>query len=52
MVVGIGTGYVSATKSVTALVTQNGSDQAMEATYPKQKGAFGAADWRKSPVPL
>lgn len=43
-VMGIGTGYVSATKSVTALVTQNGANQGMEATYPKQKGAFNAAD--------
>lgn len=41
---GIGTGYVSATKSVTALVTQNGLDTGMEATYPKQKGAFAATD--------
>jgi hypothetical protein len=43
-VIGVGTGYVSATKAVTALVTQTGSNKAMTATYPKLKGTFNAAD--------
>lgn len=43
-VIGVGTGYVSETKSVTALVTQTGVDEAMDATYPQTKGAWGAAD--------
>lgn len=42
--IGVGTGYVSATKAVTTLVTQTGVNEAMDATYPKQKGAFNAAD--------
>ncbi len=43
-VIGVGTGFSSATKSVTALVTQAGSNEAMDATYPKLKGAFNATD--------
>ena len=43
-VIGVGTGFSAATKAVNALVTQTGSDEAMDATYPKQKGAYGAAN--------
>lgn len=43
-VIGVGTGFVSATKAVTALVTQTGSNEAMDATYPILKGAFNATD--------
>ena len=43
-VIGVGTGYVSELKTTDALVTQEGVDEAMEATYPKQKGAFAAAN--------
>ena len=43
-VIGVGTGYVSATKSVTTLVTQTGVDEAMDATYPQTEGAWGAAN--------
>ena len=43
-VIGVGTGFVSATKTTDALVAQTGSNEAMDATYPKQKGAFGATD--------
>lgn len=42
--IGVGTGYVSALKTVTALVTPNGLYLGMDATYPSQKGAFNAAD--------
>lgn len=42
--IGVGTGYVSETKTTDALVTQTGSSEEMDATYPKQKGAFLAAD--------
>lgn len=43
-VIGVGTGFSAATKTVTALVTQTGSNEAMDATYPKLKGAFNATD--------
>ena len=43
-VIGVGTGYSSAVKTTDALVTQTGSSEAMDATYPKQKGAFAAAN--------
>lgn len=43
-VIGVGTGYVTELKSTDALVTQSGSDEAMDATYPLQKGAWAAAD--------
>jgi len=42
--IGVGTGFSSAAKTVTALVTQTGSDEVLDATYPKLKGAFNAAD--------
>jgi len=40
----VGTGFVSAVKTSTGVTTLTGSAQAMEATYPKLKGAFGAAN--------
>jgi len=43
-VIGVGTGFSSEAKTVTALVTQTGSNEAMDATYPKLKGAFNATD--------
>jgi hypothetical protein len=43
-VIGVGTGYVSELKTTDALVTQVGINEVMDATYPKQKGAFLAAD--------
>ena len=43
-VIGVGTGFVTELKTTDALVTQTGIDEGMEATYPKQKGAFAAAD--------
>ena len=43
-VIGVGTGWVSTTKSTDALVTQTGSDEAMDATYPITKGDWAAAD--------
>ena len=43
-VIGVGTGFVSELKTTDALVAQTGSNEAMDATYPKQKGAFGASD--------
>jgi hypothetical protein len=43
-VIGVGTGYTSVGKGTTGLTTQTGSDEAMDATYPKQKGAWGAAN--------
>ncbi len=42
--IGVGTGFVTELKSTDALVTQTGSDEEMDATYPKQKGAFAATD--------
>lgn len=43
-VMGVGTGFVSETKTTDALVTQTGSNEAMDATYPKTKGDWAAAD--------
>lgn len=43
-VIGVGTGFTAAAKTVTALVTQSGVNDAMDATYPKLKGAFDATD--------
>jgi hypothetical protein len=43
-VIGVGTGFSTETKATDALVTQTGSDEAMDATYPLQKGAWAAAD--------
>lgn len=43
-VIGVGTGYSAETKTVTTLVTQTGSDEAMDATYPQTKGAWAAAN--------
>ena len=43
-VIGVGTGFTSVTKSTDALVTQTGSNETMDATYPKHKGAFLSAD--------
>jgi len=42
--IGVGTGYTSTTKGTTGLTTPTGSYEAMDATYPLQKGAFGAAN--------
>jgi len=43
-VIGVGTGFVTELKTTDALVTQSGVDEAMDATYPKQKGAWAATD--------
>ena len=43
-VIGVGTGFVTELKTTDALVTQTGANEAMDATYPLQKGAFLAAD--------
>ena len=40
----VGTGYAGGGKAQTVLVTPTGSPDAMDATYPKIKGAFGAAN--------
>jgi hypothetical protein len=40
----VGTGFVAAEKSATACVTATGTPEVMDATYPKVKGAFGAAN--------
>ena len=42
--IGVGTGFATELKSTDALVTQSGSDEEMDATYPLQKGAFLAAN--------
>jgi len=42
--IGVGTGFVSELKTTDALVTQTGSDEEMDATYPKTKGDWAAAD--------
>jgi hypothetical protein len=42
--IGVGIGFSSEAKTVDALVTSTGSPEAMDATYPKVKGSFGAAD--------
>lgn len=43
-IIGVGTGFVSETKSVDALVTQTGSDETIDATYPKTKGDWAASE--------
>jgi hypothetical protein len=43
-VIGVGTGFVSETKTTDALVTQTGANEPMDATYPQAKGAWAAAD--------
>ena len=43
-VIGVGTGFTSEAKTTDALVTQTGSDEAMDATYPITKGDWAAAD--------
>ena len=43
-VIGVGTGYVSETKAVDALVTQTGADETLDSGYPQTKGAWAAAD--------
>ena len=43
-VIGVGTGFVTELKTTDALVTQTGSNEAMDATYPLQKGAWAASD--------
>lgn len=40
----LGTGYSEAPKSTTAVTTQTGSPELMDAGYPQVKGSFGAAD--------
>lgn len=42
--IGVGTGFVSEVKGTDALVTQTGSDEAMDATYPITKGDWAAAE--------
>jgi hypothetical protein len=42
--IGVGTGFATELKSTDALVTQTGSDEEMDPTYPLQKGAFLAAN--------
>ena len=42
--IGVGTGFVSELKTTDALVAASGSPEAMDATYPLQKGAFAASD--------
>jgi len=42
--IGVGTGYVSETKTVDALVTQTGADETVDSGYPQTKGAWAAAD--------
>lgn len=43
-VIGVGTGFIDETKTRDALVTQTGSDEEMDATYPKTKGDWAGAD--------
>ena len=43
-VIGVGTGFSAETKAVDALVTQTGSDEEMDATYPQTLGAWAAAN--------
>lgn len=43
-VIGVGTGFTAEAKTVNALVTQTGINEAMDAGYPQLKGAYGAAD--------
>ena len=43
-VIGVGTGFASETKTVDALVTQTGSDEEMDATYPITKSGWGVGE--------
>jgi hypothetical protein len=43
-VIGVGTGFTSATKSTDALVSQSGSSEAMDTGYPQTKGDWAAAN--------
>lgn len=43
-IIGVGTGFVSETKTVDALVTQTGSDETLDSGYPQTKGDWAAAD--------
>jgi len=40
----VGTGYAGGAKAQASCATPTGSPEAMDATYPMQKGAFGAAN--------
>lgn len=42
--ISVGTGFTSESKSQTACITPTGSPEIMDATYPKLKGVWGAAD--------
>ncbi len=42
--IGVGTGYTATAKTTTGLTTPSGSYEAMDSTYPLQKGAFSATD--------
>jgi hypothetical protein len=43
-IIGVGTGFTVENKASDALVTQTGSDEAMDTGYPQPKGAWTAAD--------
>lgn len=43
-VIGVGTGFTTEAKTVDALVTQTGSNEAMDSGYPQTKGDWAAAD--------
>jgi hypothetical protein len=43
-VIGVGTGFTAEGKTSDALVSQSGSDEAMDTGYPQTKGAWAAAD--------
>lgn len=43
-VIGVGTGFSAEAKTTDALVTQTGSDEEMDTSYPQTKGAWAAAD--------
>lgn len=43
-VIGVGTGFASETKTVDALVTQTGSNEAMDSGYPQTKGDWAGTD--------
>jgi hypothetical protein len=40
----VGTGFTSEAKSTLSCATPTGSPEVMDASYPQQKGAFGAAN--------
>jgi len=42
--IGVGTGFATELKSTDVLVTQTGSDEAMDVGYPQTKGAWAAGD--------